>query len=183
MQPHPPPGLAPLHPRRPLFSPLCLPRSKLGDLLTLDSQPEGSNHALVPLCRVLLRGRIPRQHPAPSRQRDLGTCLPEPLRISTGGRLVLLDGQCLMGPLQPCRRLPARLPCRQLQSAQDPACARPRGGYPAHVAHACPRIRTVPRGTVSLQIPGPCLPRCQLESPLGRHGQKVVNSSHPPPVL
>jgi len=105
-------------------------------------------NALVPLCGVLLRGRIPREHPTPSRQWDLGACLPEPLRITTRGGLVLLDGQCPMGPLQPCRRLPARLSCRQLQSAQDPARARPRGGHPDHVANACPRTRTVPRGTV-----------------------------------
>src|SRR5208337_1604151 len=113
------------------------------------SQPEGSNHALVPLLLVLFRGRIPREHPPPSRQWDLGECLPEPLRITTGGRLVLLDGQRPMGPFQPCRGLPARLSCRQFQSAQDPTRARPRGGHPDHVANACPRIRTVPRGAVS----------------------------------
>src|ERR1035438_3296908 len=94
---------------------------------------------------LLLRGRIPRQRPAPSRQWDLGARLPEPLRITTRGRLVLFDGQCPMGPLQPGRRLPAGLSRRPLRSAQYRAYARARGGHRDHVAHACPRIRTVPR--------------------------------------
>src|ERR1022692_3738285 len=109
------------------------------------------NNALVPLRGLLLRGRIPREQPAPSRQWDLGACVPEPLRIPTRRRLVLLDDQCPLGPLQPCRRLPARLSCRQLQSAQDPARALARGGHPDLVANACPRIRTVPRRPVTAQ--------------------------------
>ena len=88
--------------------------------------------------------------PCPISEWDLGAFLPEPLRVTTRGRLVFFDSQCLMGTLQPFRRLPARLSCRQLQSAQDPARARPGGWHPGHVANACPHIRTVPRGAVSL---------------------------------
>src|SRR5580692_283763 len=125
--------------------------SNLVSLLPLVRQPGGSNHALVPLCGLLLRGLIPRERPAPSGQWDVGACLPEPLRITTRGRFVLLDGQCSVGPLQSCCWLRARLSCRQLRSAQDPACAGARGGHPASVAHACPHIRTVPRGPVNLR--------------------------------
>jgi hypothetical protein len=45
---------------------------------------KGDNNALVPLFGVLLRGRIPCQHLAPSWQWDFGTRIPEPLRITTG---------------------------------------------------------------------------------------------------
>jgi hypothetical protein len=37
----------------------------------------------VSLRGVLLWGLIPRERRAPSRQRDLGACLPEPLRLAT----------------------------------------------------------------------------------------------------
>jgi hypothetical protein len=75
--------------------------------------------------------------------------LPEPLRLAAGGRFVVLDGQRPMGPLQRRRRLPARLSCRQLRSAQNPAGARPRGRHPDYVANACPSFRTAPRRAVS----------------------------------
>ena len=86
-------------------------------------------------------GHIPRERPTPFRQWNLGPCFPEPLRIPARSRLVLLYRQCLMGSIQPCRRLPARLSCRLLQSAEDPTRARPRGRYPADMAaHAFGRL-------------------------------------------
>src|SRR5205807_529608 len=97
----------------------------------------------------------PRERPAPSRQRDLGARLPEPFCITAWGRLVLRDGQCPMGPLQSCRRLPACLSCGQLRSAQDSARARPRGGHRHHVAPRCPRVRTAPRRAVILAVLAP----------------------------
>ena len=108
----------------------------------------GSNIALVPLCRVFLWGRIPREHAASSRQWDFRVCFPESLRIATRSRLILLNRQCFMGTVQPCRRLPAHLSCRQLQSAQHPPRARPRSRHLDYVADACPRIRTLPRRAV-----------------------------------
>src|ERR1017187_7981923 len=110
--------------------------------------PEGSNHALVPRRVVPLRGRIPGEHLAPSRQRSLGKRLPESVRIATRSWPVLRDGQCSMGTLQPCCRLSAHLPRWRLQSAQDPVRARPRSGHPDHVAHARPHLWPAPRGTV-----------------------------------
>jgi hypothetical protein len=47
-------------------------------------QPEGSNHAVVPLSGVLLRGRIPREHPAPSRQWDFGHAFQSPFASPPG---------------------------------------------------------------------------------------------------
>ena len=108
----------------------------------------GSNIALVPLCRVFLWGRIPGEHAASSRQWDFRVCFPESFRLATRGRLILLNSQCFMGTLQPCRRLPAHLSCRQLQSAQHPPRARPRGRHLDYVADACPHIRTVARRAV-----------------------------------
>src|SRR5580704_8551575 len=149
--------------------------SNLVSLLPLVRQPGGSNHALVPLCGLLLRGLIPRERPAPSGQWDVGACLPEPLRITTRGRFVLLDGQCSVGPLQSCCWLRARLSCRQLRSAQDPACAGARGGHPASVAHSCPHIRTVPRGAVSL-LRSLVSPRDPTDGVISHHPSHLVSA-------
>jgi len=41
---------------------------------------------------VLLRRRISRERPTPSRQWGLGACVPKPFRLTTRGGLVLIDG-------------------------------------------------------------------------------------------
>src|ERR1700683_1596023 len=120
----------------------------------------GSNHAVVPLSCVLFWRRVSRKRSAPSRKWSLWACLSEPLCIAARGRPVLIDSQCGVGLLQSCHRLPACLSRRQLQSARDPARARPRGGRAYYVAHAGPRVRTVPRRAVipparsTIQDPG-----------------------------
>src|ERR1035438_2187549 len=112
--------------------------------------PERSDHALVPLRGILPRGRIPRERPAPSRQWNLRTCLPKPLRIAARSGPLFLDRQCPVGPFQPCRRLLAGLPCRQFRSAQEPARACPGRGHAGHVAESCPLVRAASRGPVNL---------------------------------
>src|SRR5208283_4204102 len=64
--------------------------------------------------------------------------------------VVVLDGQCPVGPLQPCCRLSACVPGRELRTAQDPARPCTRGGHPGDVVIARSCIRPVPRGAVSL---------------------------------
>src|SRR5271163_83859 len=106
---------------------------------------EGAKNALVPLSGVLLRRHIPRECLAAFGQRNLRTRLPKSLRLATWSGIVFIDSQCLVGRVQPCRRLLARLPCRQLRSAQDPARARPWSGNPAHVAELRSLFRAVSR--------------------------------------
>ena len=79
-----------------------------------------------------------------------GHAFQSPFASPPGVGLSSSTGECPMGPFQPCRRLPAGVSCRQLQSAEDATRACPRGGHPAYVANAFPSIRTVPRGDVSL---------------------------------
>src|ERR1039457_6689770 len=110
----------------------------------------GDDYALVPLGGVLFRGCLPRERIAASRQRDLGSCLPESLRDPAWGRVVVLDGQCLVGPLQPGCRLSAGVPGRELRTAQDPTRPCPRGGHPGLFDPGRSCIRPVPRGAVRL---------------------------------
>src|SRR5271156_5861900 len=119
-------------------------------------------NALVSLCCILLRRRIHCEFPAPSRQWHFGACLPKPLRVTARGGFIVFDCQCAMGPLQPCRRLPARLSCRQLRSAKDPAYTRTRSGHPNHVANARQHIRTAPRRPVRLTASEASNGRCAV---------------------
>jgi hypothetical protein len=136
----------------------------------------GSKLALVSLFSVLLRRRVPGERAASSGEWDVRACFSEPVRIATRCRLVLLDGQCFVGPVQPCRRLPAGLSCRQFQSAQDATRPRPGGGRSDHVGHACPYIRKASRW--SLRLASTDSPAAQQEgrvpSRYYRNGGKIV---------
>ena len=111
---------------------------------------KGNDHALVPLHCILLRRRVLGERNPPFRQWGLGERLPEPLRVTARDWPFFLNGQCHLGPFQPCCRIPPRLPCRNLRSTKDTACAHPRCWHPCHVGHACPCVRSVSRWIVLL---------------------------------
>src|ERR1019366_6718215 len=89
---------------------------------------DGGLDALVPLRRVLLRGRLSRQRRPAPRQRDLGQSLPEPVRISAGGRALVFDGQRALGVLQPRSGLRPRVPRGKVRATPDKARRRSRPG-------------------------------------------------------
>src|SRR5580693_10679403 len=78
-----------------------------------------------------------------------GHAFSEPFRIAARRRLVLFDGQRRMGSLQPYHRLPNWSAVSATSICARPSTACAWGGHPCHVPDAGPRIRTVPRGTVS----------------------------------
>jgi len=114
--------------------------------------------AVVPRRCLLLRGRFSCEHAPSSRQRNLRTPFPAPVRISAGRRPVVLHGQP-WGALQPRRGLLTHLPRRELRSAQDPARAPPRGRYPRHLAHGRAELRSLPWGTAELSGTAACCTR------------------------
>lgn len=88
-------------------------------------------------------------------------------------RVVVLDGECAVGPPQSRHRLSACVPGWELRTAQDPARTPSCGGHLGHVAHACSHLRPLLWRSVSLfDWPGTQLPAAKRGSEL--RGSEIV---------
>src|SRR5579871_8880 len=128
----------------------CLRDIALRVTYTLSVTPEGRSNALVPLLGVLFRGRLPGELGSTFREWCVGPPLPESVCHSARCGVVVLDGECAVGPFQSRDWISSCVPGWELRTAEAPARPASCGRRPDHVDHARSHLRPLLRRPVSL---------------------------------